>query len=1173
MLAKKLFIVGCISLNIVIGQDRIRLHDPNLSQFNYISENRTIEVVKIIVEFNDQPLFVKQKGNQLNKISSNSYQTQFRQFENDLNQFQNILKKHVKGNFELQIEREFYKVFNGASLTVPKEMLNFFYSLDYVKEIHLNKKVKAYLHESIPLIHVDSLWEQYGLKGDSIIVGILDTGIDYLHPALGGGIGEGYKVIGGYDVINEDDDPMDDHGHGTHVAGIVSANSDSLQGVAPNSLLFGIKVLDNEGFGDESQIIAGIERALDPNNDGDYEDKIDIANMSLGEDYGNPDDALSTAVNNAVDLGVVFCIAAGNTAAYTSIGSPGTAEKAITVGSSDKFDELSLFSSKGPTSKTYAIKPDILAPGSDILSSVIGGEYQINSGTSMASPIVAGLCALLKQENKNWTPEMMKAALMTTSIDLSVDVMSQGAGRVDALNAIRTKTFIMPSSLSFGLDIDTTDIWIKKDTLNIINNSEIIKDYKISVDGLIPGITILPDVSNFNLGAKESRDIEIILTVDNQIVPYLDDQKPAYDGNIYITSESDSLHLPWAFIKKSLLIINTDTLSGWYELFNKNNNYLSSPMIPQHQLEFLVSPGEYTLFVENFNFQSDAKEIRYIIRENIVIEGYKEISIEREEAIHEIDFNGVAENGIEIASMPNSATEFRIKYIGENGSFGILNVFDNNRKFFVSDFNEFSIYSRQLQANDADKKIRIVNHQPKVGLDNSYQFKNSADEFVAQDFNIFVNPNQDTNKVMLGSAQIYSWGESYLFGGAYPYLTVVDKFSGRLYINGDGDYENHIRTFLITDYISDPESWAFPSDGSWFITGYFKAKNDSLFVMPSMHSSPVVKGNIYKQISGGVINFGSGAIYNRLRSYNTENKIEIYSDFFGQLNERRESDVYHSTYQIFDDNGSLIAADSLQNFTPLEVPTGKYKYVVDNNHFLIGNHKGSSRTISEFDLSEIYSFSPTVRSLQIINSSETVISNLKRGEKAKIIFAIRHDSRNNKVYLKESKNVEWNEVEVRDTTDQNKFAEYYVADLDEFTMNDSTGVDLKIISEDTKYNSKYTYILKPAFIVNYWDGIVNVEEKAETNLNIKPLTYSLNQNYPNPFNPNTMIKYSLPQQSNVTLKLYDVLGAEIATLVDKELKRGSYEVEFDASNLSSGIYFYRLTAGNYVSVKKMILLK
>ena len=131
-------------------------------------------------------------------------------------------------------------------------------------------------------------------------------------------------------------------------------------------------------------------------------------------------------------------------------------------------------------------------------------------------------------------------------------------------------------------------------------------------------------------------------------------------------------------------------------------------------------------------------------------------------------------------------------------------------------------------------------------------------------------------------------------------------------------------------------------------------------------------------------------------------------------------------------------------------------------------------------------------------------------------------------------------------------------------------------------------ILLLAFIVNYWDGIVNVKEKVEDyNENI-PLKYSLNQNYPNPFNPSTTIKYSIPVGvkgeriaptlagaivKNVTLTVYDILGREVAILVNEKQKPGNYEVEFDAGEYPSGVYFYRLNASNYSNVKKMILLK
>ena len=145
-----------------------------------------------------------------------------------------------------------------------------------------------------------------------VTVAIIDTGIDYTHPALGGGFGPGFKVIGGWDFVNNDADPMDDAGHGTHVAGIVAGQSDDFTGVAPDASLIAYKVLGANGSGSESNVIAAIERAADPNQDGNTSDHVDVANLSLGGG-GNPDDPGSIAIDNATAAGVTFAIAAGNT--------------------------------------------------------------------------------------------------------------------------------------------------------------------------------------------------------------------------------------------------------------------------------------------------------------------------------------------------------------------------------------------------------------------------------------------------------------------------------------------------------------------------------------------------------------------------------------------------------------------------------------------------------------------------------------------------------------------------------------------------------------------------------------------------------------------------------------------------------------------------------------------
>jgi subtilisin family serine protease len=142
--------------------------------------------------------------------------------------------------------------------------------------------------------------------GKGSVVAVLDTGIDYALPELGGGFGEGFKVVDGYDFVNDDDDPMDDHYHGTHVAGIV-AGTGAAPGVAPEAALTAYKVLNAEGSGWESTIIAGIEAAADPVG----EHPADVINMSLGGP-GDGNDALGDAASNATKSGVLVIAAAGN---------------------------------------------------------------------------------------------------------------------------------------------------------------------------------------------------------------------------------------------------------------------------------------------------------------------------------------------------------------------------------------------------------------------------------------------------------------------------------------------------------------------------------------------------------------------------------------------------------------------------------------------------------------------------------------------------------------------------------------------------------------------------------------------------------------------------------------------------------------------------------------------
>ena len=218
-----------------------------------------------------------------------------------------------------------------------------------------------------------------GNRGDGVRVAIVDTGIDYTHPELSS------NYVGGYDFVNADTDPMDDHNHGTHVAGTVAAkdNGTGVVGVAPNAMLYGLKVLSASGSGRWSDIIAAIQWATD--------NGVQVTNNSYGGS-GYPGSTVQAAFDNSYAAGVLHVASAGNSGSCTpsgdTVGYPAKFGSVMAVAATSSSNVRACFSSTGST-------VEIAAPGVSINSTRRGGGYVLMSGTSMASPHVAGVAALL----------------------------------------------------------------------------------------------------------------------------------------------------------------------------------------------------------------------------------------------------------------------------------------------------------------------------------------------------------------------------------------------------------------------------------------------------------------------------------------------------------------------------------------------------------------------------------------------------------------------------------------------------------------------------------------------------------------------------------------------------------------------------------------------------------
>ncbi|OGS07041.1 MAG: hypothetical protein A2270_06355 [Elusimicrobia bacterium RIFOXYA12_FULL_51_18] len=249
--------------------------------------------------------------------------------------------------------------------------------------------------------------------GKGVKVAIIDTGMDYNHPDLS----EHYA--GGYNAVDTGALPMDDHGHGTHVSGTIGAIRDAkgVAGIAPNAKLYAVKVLDAEGSGSYSGIIDGIQWAVD--------NKIQVINMSLGGGSGTP--AMANVMKAADKAGVTIVCAAGNDSGPVNY--PAKYPEAIAVSASNSSDKIASFSSRGS-------EIAFIAPGVNIYSSYTDSAYKTMSGTSMASPHVAGLAALAVASGAD-TPAKVRAALKKAATPLGLKPVEEGAGMIDAAKLVK----------------------------------------------------------------------------------------------------------------------------------------------------------------------------------------------------------------------------------------------------------------------------------------------------------------------------------------------------------------------------------------------------------------------------------------------------------------------------------------------------------------------------------------------------------------------------------------------------------------------------------------------------------------------------------------------------------------------------------------------------------------
>jgi serine protease AprX len=378
-------------------------------------------------------------------------------------------------------------IVNGLAADVPNIALPLLAANPLVAHVSVDRVVTGAMERTSATVGATAVREQLGFDGAGIGVAVIDSGITPWHDDLGDAATGAQRVDRFVDFVNRQQTAYDDFGHGTHVAGIIAGNGfDSggrRTGMAPGAHIVALKVIDADGHGRISDVIAALDYVVSHKN----ELNIRVANLSVAtgvyESYN--DDPLTLAARKTVEAGVVVVAAAGNNGRgpdgvphYGGITAPGNSPWVLTVGASSHMgtidrrdDTVAAFSSRGPTAIDHAVKPDLVAPGVGIeslsdpgsslyatrgaflLSGTVATSYLPYlslSGTSMAAPVVSGAVALMLEANPSLTPNQVKTILVQTAEPSpDFDRMTEGAGFLDARRAVElARTWFLPD-LSF----------------------------------------------------------------------------------------------------------------------------------------------------------------------------------------------------------------------------------------------------------------------------------------------------------------------------------------------------------------------------------------------------------------------------------------------------------------------------------------------------------------------------------------------------------------------------------------------------------------------------------------------------------------------------------------------------------------------------------------------------
>ncbi len=405
-----------------------------------------------------------------NDFTSPAYQDDLDKKREEIGKLQDeALALFGEDEFKLKYK---YIITNGFAGSITKEGFQKLIDDDLIGEIYLDGTVYLNLAESRSLINATNV-EPMGYGGQGVTVCTIDTGVDYTHPDLGGCFGPGCKVIAGYDFCNGpscsggvDPDPMDERGHGTHVAGIVSSSNVTYRGVAPNANIMAIKVFNNNS--NEGAPISAVTAGIDFCTNYAQPFNLKVITMSLGDHVAytpqNCPTVYNNAIQNAVNSGIFVDASSGNDNLIGGVSSPACAPNVVSVGGTydgalglqiwSSCTDLTTGADKIMCLTNRGSNLDLLAPGASITSTALGGGFINFGGTSMAAPHVAGLAALMYQVDSSLSAVGIERIMKSSGKPIYDSATGLTFSRINArkafANAGSPENWIFDKRLTFG---------------------------------------------------------------------------------------------------------------------------------------------------------------------------------------------------------------------------------------------------------------------------------------------------------------------------------------------------------------------------------------------------------------------------------------------------------------------------------------------------------------------------------------------------------------------------------------------------------------------------------------------------------------------------------------------------------------------------------------------------